>query len=41
METLEIMSDPEAVKGIRQGMKEIEQGLGRSWEEVKKELNLP
>lgn len=41
METLEIMSDPELVKGMKQGMKESKQGLGRPWEEVKKELNLP
>ncbi len=41
METLEIMSDPELVKGIKQGIKEMNQGLGRPWEEVKKELNIP
>ncbi len=40
IETLEIMSDPVLVKGIKQGMKESKLGLGTPWEEVKKELNL-
>lgn len=40
METLEILSDKEAVKSIRQGLKDIKAGRIESWEEVKKELNL-
>ncbi len=39
-ETIEIMSDSELMEQIRKGMKEIEEGKTRSWEEVKTELDL-
>ncbi len=39
-ETTEIMSDPGLMKAIRQGEKEIDEGKGIPWEEVKKELGL-
>ncbi len=39
-ETIEIMSDSELMDQIRKGMKEIEAGKTRSWEEVKTELDL-
>lgn len=39
-ETMEIMSDPELVKDIKQGEKEINEGKGIPWEEFKKELHL-
>lgn len=39
-ETTEILSDPGLMKAIRQGEKEIKQGKGIPWEEVKKELKL-
>lgn len=41
IETLEIMSDPEAVKGIKEGLDDLKHGRMRKWEDVKKELNLP
>ncbi|MCX6733199.1 MAG: type II toxin-antitoxin system Phd/YefM family antitoxin [Candidatus Peregrinibacteria bacterium] len=41
METLEIMSDPEAVKGIKDGLEDSKHGRMHKWEDVKKELNLP
>lgn len=37
-ETNEILADPGLMKAIRQGEKEIAEGKGISWEEVKKEL---
>lgn len=39
-ETNDILSDPELLKAIRQGEKEIEEGKGIPWEDVKKELDL-
>lgn len=39
-ETIEIMSDSKLMEQIRKGMKEIEEGKTRSWEEVKTELDL-
>ena len=39
-ETTEIMSDPGLMKAIRQGEKEIDEGKGIPWEDVKKELGL-
>lgn len=39
-ETNDIMSDPNLLKAIRQGEKEIRDGKGIPWEEVKKELAL-
>ena len=40
METLEIMGDAELMAAFRQGVKDIEEGKGRPWEDVKKELGL-
>lgn len=37
-ETLEILSDKKLMKSIRQGEKELAEGKGQPWEEVKKEL---
>ncbi len=37
-ETTEIMADPELMKAIREGEKELDEGKGIPWEEVKKEL---
>lgn len=39
-ETNDIMSDPELLKAIKQGEKEIREGKGIPWEDVKKELEL-
>jgi antitoxin YefM len=39
-ETNDIMSDPKLLKAIKQGEKEIQEGKGIPWEEVKKELEL-
>jgi prevent-host-death family protein len=39
-ETNDIMSDPKLVKAIKQGVREINQGKGIPWEDVKKELDL-
>ena len=38
METLDILADPEAKRGIRQGVKEASQGRTRSWQEIKRSL---
>ncbi|MEN8253594.1 MAG: type II toxin-antitoxin system Phd/YefM family antitoxin [Patescibacteria group bacterium] len=35
--TMEILSDPEAMKAIRQGVRDIENGDLIPWEQVKKE----
>ena len=40
METLEIMGDAELMAAFRQGVKEMAEGKGRPWEDVKKELGL-
>lgn len=37
-ETNDIMSDPELLKAIKKGEKELREGKGIPWEEVKKEL---
>ena len=37
-ETNEIMSDRKLMKAIKKGEKEIEEGKGKDWEDVKKEL---
>ena len=34
--TLDVMSDPDLVKGIRKGMEDIKKGRVVSWEEVKR-----
>lgn len=39
-ETNDIMSNPELLKAIKQGEKEINQGKGIPWEEVKMDLDL-
>jgi antitoxin YefM len=39
-ETNDIMSDPGLVKAIKLGEKEIKQGKGIPWEDVKKDLDL-
>lgn len=39
-ETNEIMSDPKLMHDIKQGEKEIKEGKGIPWEDVKKELGL-
>lgn len=38
-ETIEIASDPKLVKAIAQAEKEIDEGKGIPWEDVKKELS--
>ena len=38
METLDILADPKAVAGIRQGEKDIRNGKTRSWKEIKRSL---
>lgn len=40
IETLEVMGDEEQMAALRQGIKEIEEGKGIPWEEVKTELGL-
>jgi len=41
IETIEVLSDPVAMKNIGKALKEIESGEpGVSWEEIKKELDL-
>lgn len=40
IETLEILSDPEMMEGIRQGEKDIEDGNVYPWEDVKRELGI-
>lgn len=39
-ETLEIMEDEELMASFRQGVKELAEGKGRPWEDVKRELGL-
>lgn len=39
-ETEEILADKELMKAIKQGEKEIDEGKGIPWEEVKKELDI-
>lgn len=38
--TLDVMSDPELVEGIREGERDIEAGRVRDWKDIKKELGL-
>ncbi len=40
IETLEVVSDAELMEAFRQGAKELKEGKGRAWEDVKKELGL-
>ena len=39
-ETLDIMSDTQLMKAIEEGEKEIDDGKGRDWDIVKKQLGL-
>lgn len=38
--TLDVMSDPQLVKGIKRGLEDIKKGRIVSWEEVKKKARL-
>lgn len=38
--TLEVVSDPELVKAIEEGMNDINEGRVHDWEDVKEELGL-
>ena len=38
METLDILADPEAIKGLRQGEEDIHKGKTRPWQEIKRSL---
>ena len=40
VETIEIISDPVLMGGIREGIKDIKEGRVHKWEDVKKELDL-
>ncbi len=40
IETLEVMSDAELMAAFRQGVQELNEGKGRPWEDVKKDLGL-
>ena len=40
IETLEIMADPELMRVLRQGIREMREGKGIPWEKVKRELGL-
>lgn len=39
-ETIEILSDPETLRELAEGIAEFERGETTSWEKIKKELNL-
>ena len=39
-ETIDVLSDSELMDQIRKGMKDIEEGRTRSWEEAKAEFDL-
>jgi antitoxin YefM len=39
-ETNEILANPGLMKAIKEGEKDIKEGKGISWEELKKELNV-
>jgi prevent-host-death family protein len=38
METLDILADPQTMKGLRQGEVDIATGKTRSWKEIKEDL---
>ena len=38
METLDILADPNAVKGLKQGEEDLRKGRTHSWQEVKARL---
>ena len=39
-ETLEVLSDPKAMKAINQGKKEVKAGKEVDWQDLKKELRI-
>lgn len=39
METLDILADPEAMAGLRQGEEDIRKGKTHSWKEIKESLS--
>lgn len=38
IETLDILADPEAMAGLREGERDIKKGRTRSWKEIKRSL---
>lgn len=38
IETLDILADPEAKKGVLRGIRDVGQGRTRSWQEIKRSL---
>ena len=40
LETLEILSDPELMKQLRCSIQEMQEGNTRSWQSIKRDLNL-
>ncbi len=38
METLDVLADPDAMAGLREGEKDIGKGRTRSWQEIKRSL---
>lgn len=40
VETLEVLADPDLMKGLRRGIQEMKEGKGIPWEKVKKDLAL-
>ncbi|MBI5123346.1 type II toxin-antitoxin system Phd/YefM family antitoxin [Candidatus Roizmanbacteria bacterium] len=40
MATIETLSDPELMEGIKEAEKDMQAGRYKTWEEVKKELNI-
>jgi len=40
IETLEVLSDPDIMKGIARGLKDFEEGKFKSFEQIKKEMKL-
>ncbi len=38
METLDILTDPKAVKSLKQGKEDLRKGRTRNWEEIKTRL---
>jgi hypothetical protein len=39
LETMEIMQDEELMVAFRRGVRELAEGKGRAWEDVKKDLD--
>ena len=40
IETIEVLSDPEMMRGLIAGLKDFEEGRFKSFEQIKKELKL-